>query len=82
MYVPLVGGKKASMPRYYKEKLYFDAERRFVQQFIAEKIELENALKFRKLSDKEKDVFYWNENQAKEAAFRRASVNQYKNLKL
>lgn len=32
MYVPLLDNKKASMPRYYKDKLYSDQERQIISQ--------------------------------------------------
>lgn len=38
MYITTVDGKKVSMPRYYKEKIYSDAERDIIAKATAKKI--------------------------------------------
>lgn len=65
MYCSLINGVKISMPRYYKERLYWDAERRAiaeVQGIIANQNLLEKIL-----NQTTKDV--WNEQQAIDAAY-------------
>lgn len=37
MYITTIDGKKVSMPRYYKEKIYTDAERDKISQATAKK---------------------------------------------
>lgn len=65
MYCNLTDGKKISMPRYYKERLYWDKERRVIaeaQGIIATDELLEKILK-----QTTRDV--WNEQQAIDAAY-------------
>lgn len=38
MYLPLKDGKKAAMPRYYKQKLYSEQERQLIQENLVPKI--------------------------------------------
>lgn len=65
MYCNLINGVKISMPRYYKERLYWDAERRAIA-------EVQGILATDKLIEKildqtTRDV--WNEQQAIDAAY-------------
>lgn len=73
MYVNLEGGKKAAMPRYYKDKLYTPAERSEVggyQKGEMEKKFYENVLK---------DPHYgFNHDQAVKAAFRKVETSSVK----
>lgn len=74
MYCNLEEGKKISMPRYYKERLYWDQERRVIaeaQGIIATDELLEKILK-----QTTKDV--WNEQQAIDAAYDKMYLSSLK----
>lgn len=70
-------GVKLSMPRYYKNKIYGDEKSDFrpIAAASARAAYLERLA--REPIKTERDL--WNENQAKIAAFRRASINSLKN---
>lgn len=54
MYIPLKGGHKIPMPRYYKDKLYTEYERKLIAEHINFLIERENALlSYREFAEKE-----------------------------
>lgn len=66
MYVPLEGGKKACMPRYYKEKMYVDSERKRIGQVQLSKIQ-------QRVNDemsRQGDMYFTNQAEARKAAIR------------
>lgn len=51
MFIPLQDGKKIAMPRYYKDKIYNEQERKKISKFIQQKVEKENDLNHKKYGD-------------------------------
>jgi len=71
MYINIDGGKKAAMPRYYKNKIYTDEQRKEIAGY--QKGEIENRLlkNMSKVSHSVWDEETRNKNQAIKAAFDR-----------
>lgn len=51
MYIPLKGGKKAAMPRYYKDKIYVESEKNRIGRHIAQITEDETDVQMAELGD-------------------------------
>lgn len=63
MYLTLEGGKKSTMPRYYKEKIFDKWERKYYGEQLA------NELKAKEWKDAQVDPNYWrNKAEAARAA--------------
>lgn len=71
MYIPLEGGKKASMPRYYKDRIYDDIQRDAIKNHYRFKFQLTDEVKYSR-----------EYNAAIEAAIRKQINQQHKNDKL
>lgn len=74
MYINLEGGKKASMPRYYKNKIYDKAERSIIAEIHKEKLE-EEAIRRAALGNLQTAR---EREQSVQAAFRRMYKNSEK----
>lgn len=65
MYCTVSGGIKIAMPRYYKEKIYFEEEKKAIRDFY--QIQAQNL--FNEKLDKSTTRSVWNEQQAIDAAY-------------
>lgn len=77
MYLNLEGGKKCSMPRYYKDKIYTHEERSIVAGFQKGEMEKrfhENVAKI--------EGYGKYHSEAVKAAFRRKEINSLNNQKI
>lgn len=78
MYVNLPGGKKATMPRYYKDKIYESWERKLASSTMLNKIREEDVLRVQK-----GEVLTLKEyNAAVKAAYDKMDLNYHANQKL
>lgn len=76
MYCNLTDGKKITMPRYYKDKIYSDQDRKIAAFFTRKKM-LEQQIENEKIPDYYIQKFY-----SDEAAFRRMKINSTINQKV
>ncbi|AXH75620.1 MAG: replication initiator protein [Microviridae sp.] len=75
MYVPLLDGKKASMPRYYKNKLYTKNELALVNEKVSANIE-------KQLQQSKTKTTYKEAKAAVDAAFRKMEITHNQNRSL
>lgn len=68
----MIDGKKIPMPRYYKEKIYSEAQKWLIQ-LEAKKLSEKN------MEEREKTVILHNEIEAHKALFRKQQQSKYKN---
>lgn len=72
MYINVGDGKKAAMPRYYKNKIYSDAQRSEIAGYQKGEIEKRILMEIKKTStEKELTTLVRNKKAAVKAAFRR-----------
>lgn len=80
MYVNIEGGKKAAMPRYYKNKIYTDDERSIIAGFQKGKIEMETIDAISKYTGN--SSYAWEKRQAIIAAKRQMQTNSKSRQKI
>lgn len=78
MYVNIPGGKKASMPRYYKDKIYETWERKLAASTQLNKIREED----QKRAMEGKLLTLEKYNEAVKAAYSKMDLNYHQNQKL
>lgn len=74
MYCTLPGGVKIPMPRYYKDKLYFELEKAAIAAAYTEQINIKDLEKL----EKQTPLDIWNEQQAIDAAYDRMYKSTFK----
>lgn len=83
MYLPLEGGKKCSMPRYYKNKLYTEYERDLVAAAQGVRIRLADDEKNAALAAKYgEEMIPHMKLEADKASFQKMYINSLKNRDL
>jgi hypothetical protein len=82
MYINVGDGKKAAMPRYYKQKLYNELQREKNAQSALEKLLLAEFKKYERLDAKQAALERWNNQQAIAAAFKKMYAAECRKTKI
>lgn len=75
MYVNVPGGKKVGMPRYYKDKMYSEDQRRTIALAAQDKIQEKLSQQFDAASSVSLSTDRWNKEQSRHAAYRNQQIN-------
>lgn len=73
MYLTIEGGKKISMPRYYKDKLYTDEQREQIAEAYKKVLDEKNQENF-KLWREDPTAYYKQQQAAIQQAFKRMDL--------